>query len=70
MTNFILPFFLIFSVLPIFIGFGAWMTGRHKKNKKLKHNGFIMMMISLLLLFILAFTIGATLFYTYLISRQ
>ncbi|MHB1483183.1 MAG: hypothetical protein ACYCYI_00830 [Saccharofermentanales bacterium] len=70
MKNLVLPFFLIFSVLPIFIGFGAWMLGRYKHNRKLRHNGFIMMMISLLLIFIILFTLAASLFYTYLVSNQ
>ncbi len=70
MSSFILPAFLIFSVSPIFIGMAIWLIGINKKNKKMRHNGFMMMMLSLLIIFIFAFTIFATVFYAWLISKK
>lgn len=60
---------LFLAVAPVFIGMGLWIYGRVKNKKKLRHNGFIMMMLSLLLIFLLLFTVGATFFYIYLINR-
>jgi len=60
---------LFFTVAPVFIGMGIWVYGRVKNKKKLRHNGFIMMMLSLLIIFLLIFTIGATLLYLYLINN-
>ncbi len=57
---------LFLTVAPIFWGFGLWIYGRAKGNRKMRHNGFIMMMLSFLLIFLVVFTIGATLFYLYL----
>lgn len=70
MPSYILPLFLLFTVSPIFIGLAFWIIGRKKKNKKMRHNGFMMMMLSLLLIFIFVFTIAATIFYTWLISKN
>ncbi|MDD2393376.1 MAG: hypothetical protein PHN99_00200 [Eubacteriales bacterium] len=60
---------LFFTVAPVFIGMGVWIYGRVKNKKKLRHNGFIMMMLSLLIIFLLIFTVGAVFFYMYLINR-
>ena len=62
-------YILIFlTVAPIFWGMGMWIYGRRTGKKKLRHNGFIMMMLSLLLVFLVLFTLGATIFYLYLTS--
>ena len=56
----------LLSLGPIFIGMGVWIYGIVKNKKKVRHNGFIMMMLSILIVFIFLFTIGAALFYLYL----
>lgn len=60
---------LFLTVAPIFWGLGMWIYGIRKGKKKIRHNGFIMMMLSLVLIFLVLFTVGATIFYLYLTSK-
>ncbi len=69
MESYIIPLLLFFSLAPIVFGFILWIYGRRKNSKNLRHNGFIIMMLSFLLIGIFAFTIGASLFYVWLINN-
>lgn len=68
-TKFKLFGLLFLTVAPFFIGLGFWIYGKVKNKKKLRHNGFIMMMLQLLLVFLFVFTIGAVFLYMYLMNR-
>ncbi len=67
--NILLVLFGLFSISPIFIGLAFWIIGRAKNNKKMRHNGFVIMMLSLLIIAVFVFSIAATLFYTYLVNK-
>lgn len=66
MENIVLTSLIFFSVAPIFLGLGFWIYGRAKGKKNIRHNGFIIMMISLVFIFLMLFTVFASIFYLYL----
>ena len=60
---------LAVAIAPIIIGTGLWVFGIFRKNKKVRHQGFLMMMTSLILIFMLLGTLAVVLLYMYFANR-
>ena len=69
MENLLIPLLIFFTFAPLVFGFILWVYGKSKNIRKMRHNGFIIMMLTLLLIGIFLFTIGASLFYVWLINN-
>jgi len=69
MEQFLIPLLMFFTFAPLVFGFILWIYGRAKNKRSLRHNGFIIMMLTLLLIGIFVFTVGASLFYVWLINN-